>query len=180
MERIKQALEKARQERQIRQGGDAAPRPVVPRPPEPGTAGEVVSPTVSLDEAVLRNNRIIAGLAPGPFTEAYNLLRTRILQTFREHNWNTLGITSPGPSAGSTLTAINLAIGIAREVDYTVLLVDANLRGAKLTEADFSRANLSHVDLRDANTEAATFGGAKLDQARFDPQARPVALEATG
>ena len=30
--------------------------------------------------------------------------------------------------SGKTLTGINLAISIAREVDYTVLLVDANLR----------------------------------------------------
>lgn len=133
MERIKQALEKARQERQIRQDGDTAPKPVAPMP-EAGTTGEAVTPTVSLDEAILRENRVIAGLAPSPFTDAYNLLRTRILQTFREHDWNTLGVTSPGPSAGSTLTALNLAISIAREVDYTVLLVDANLRDPTLLE----------------------------------------------
>jgi exopolysaccharide/PEP-CTERM locus tyrosine autokinase len=64
----------------------------------------------------------------GPFTEAYNLLRTQILQRFKENNWNVLAVTSPGKGEGKTLTAINLAISIAREVDYTVLLVDANLR----------------------------------------------------
>jgi capsular exopolysaccharide synthesis family protein len=39
-----------------------------------------------------------------------------------------LAVTSPGANEGKTLTAINLAISIAMEVDYTVLLVDANLR----------------------------------------------------
>lgn len=125
MERIKEALDKARQERQGRQGGNVIPPA---RPAGSGGTGAAVTTPVSLDEALLRENRIIAGMPPGPFTEAYNLLRTRILQIFREHDWNTLAITSPGISAGKTLTAINLAISIAREVDYTVLLVDANLQ----------------------------------------------------
>jgi len=50
------------------------------------------------------------------------------VQRFKEHNWNVLAVTSPGEGEGKTLTAINLAISIAREVDYPVLLVDANLR----------------------------------------------------
>ena len=103
MERIKQALEKARQEREIRQDnntpGQATSAPVV----EPH--GQDLTQTVSLDEAVLREHRIVTSLPPGAFTDAYNLLRTRILQTFKEHNWNTLAITSPGASAGKTLTA---------------------------------------------------------------------------
>ncbi|NNJ94420.1 MAG: CpsD/CapB family tyrosine-protein kinase [Halobacteria archaeon] len=130
MERIKQALEKARQERETRQEGSAVARPVPPVPAagDAGGSGAAVTPAVSLDEAVLRDKRIIAGMAPGSFPDAYNLLRTRILQVFKENGWNSLGITSPGPGAGSTLTALNLAISMAREVDYTVLLVDANLR----------------------------------------------------
>jgi protein-tyrosine kinase len=128
MERIKQALEKARQERALRQGGSAA----VTSARVPGARGGDI-PTaqtlsIELDDAVLRENRIITGLEPGPFTEAYNILRTQVLQRFKENNWNVLGITSPGSGEGKTLTAINLAISIAREVDYSVLLVDANLR----------------------------------------------------
>jgi capsular exopolysaccharide synthesis family protein len=133
MERIKQALEKARQERQVRQGEEV----MQPAPPPRVTdkeQGQSLTAAVSLDEGLLRERRIIAGMPPGPFTEAYNLLRTRILQIFREHKWNTLAITSPGDSAGKTLTAINLAISIAREVDYTVLLVDANLQQPDMLE----------------------------------------------
>jgi len=125
MERIKQALEKARQERQSQQAGSPMP------PPATSSTGTVVydqTREISLDENVLRENRILTGIEPGPFTEAYNLLRTQILQRFRENNWNVLAVTSPGGGEGKTLTAINLAISIARQVDYTVLLVDANLR----------------------------------------------------
>jgi protein-tyrosine kinase len=126
MERIKQALEKARQERETRQGG-AGPLPGAHQyaGAEPG---QETTMQVSLDEATLRANRIIAAMPPGAFSESYNLLRTRILQTFREHSWSTLAVTSPGDGSGTSLTAINLAISIAREVDYTVLLVDANLQ----------------------------------------------------
>ncbi|MGB5260822.1 MAG: CpsD/CapB family tyrosine-protein kinase [Gammaproteobacteria bacterium] len=136
MERIKEALEKARQERESRQADSVAVRPIPPisASGDAGVSGMPITPTVSLDEAVLRDNRVIAGMAPGAFMDAYNLLRTRILQVFKENDWNTLGVTSPGPNAGSTLTALNLAISIAREVDYTVLLVDANLRQPILLE----------------------------------------------
>jgi exopolysaccharide/PEP-CTERM locus tyrosine autokinase len=127
MERIKQALEKARQEREIRQGGSSAPVSGIP-PASPGVVGESQTQTITVDDAILRENRIVMGLEPCAFTDAYNLLRTQVLQRFRENSWNVLAVTSPGEGEGKTLTAINLAISIAREVDYTVLLVDANLR----------------------------------------------------
>ena len=79
MERIKQALEKARQERQIRQGDDVM-QPAPPRHDAGSGQGQAMTAPVSLDESVLREQRIIAGMPPGPFTEAYNLLRTRIHQ----------------------------------------------------------------------------------------------------
>jgi protein-tyrosine kinase len=130
MERIKQALEKARQERQIRQGTSDTPVTTPTGKSSPDSRGIDFgkNQTITVDDAALRANRIVTGLEPGPFTESYNLLRTQILQRFRENNWKVLAVTSPGSGEGKTLTAINLAISIAREVDYTVLLVDANLR----------------------------------------------------
>ncbi len=126
MERIKQALEKARQERAIRQG--AAPGPAMGQRTGSGDIQYAETQSITLDDDVLRENRIVTGLEPSAFTESYNILRTQILQRFKENHWNVLAVTSPGNGEGKTLTAINLAISIAREVDYTVLLVDANLR----------------------------------------------------
>jgi len=131
MERIKQALEKAREERQIRGGTEPAPTPART---ETGKIEYAQTQPVSLDVDVLRRNRIVTGLAPGPFTESYKMLRTQILQRFKENNWNVLGVTSPGEGEGKTLTAINLAISITREVEYSVLLVDANLRNPQMLE----------------------------------------------
>lgn len=178
MERIKQALEKARQERETQQGnatpGQATSAPVV----EPH--GQDLTQTVSLDEAVLREHRVVTSLPPGEFTDAYNLLRTRILQAFKEHNWNTLAITSPGASAGKTLTAINLAISIAREVDYTVLLVDANLRQPWMLEqlGIAHRKGLSDYLTGDEPVSELLFKIAGVDRLVIMPGGRPLSNSA--
>jgi Mrp family chromosome partitioning ATPase len=84
--------------------------------------------TVSVSREFLRSQNVIAGFEPGYFVDSYKVLRTRVLQRMREQGWNTLAVTSPNPRSGTTLTAINLAITLAMEVNQTVLLVDANLR----------------------------------------------------
>lgn len=76
---------------------------------------------------VLRKNRILVGEERTNATTAYKMLRTQILQRMRAGNWNTLAITSPGPGVGKTLTAINLAISLAREQHHTVMLADLDL-----------------------------------------------------
>jgi len=85
--------------------------------------------SVPVSREVLRQNLVVAGHDPGPFVDAYKVLRTKVLQKMRERGWNALGITSPNALAGKTLTSINLAVSLAMEVNQTVLLVDANLRG---------------------------------------------------
>ena len=127
MERIKQALEKAREER-ARTGGAAgtfgAARSTTP-------AGQITYTHTRTEEvplAFLREMRVITAVEPGGFTDAYGILRTHVLQRLREKQWNALAVTSAGIGEGKTLTTINLAISLAREVDYTVLLVDADLR----------------------------------------------------
>jgi len=135
MERIKEALEKARQERQSNHGGAAAAASQVQTLREDFTdKGESHTQSLTVADEVLRENRIVTGIEPGPFTEANNMLRTQVLQRFKENDWNVLAVTSPGEGEGKTLTALNLAISIAREVDYTVLLVDANLRNPWMLE----------------------------------------------
>lgn len=84
--------------------------------------------TVQISQEVLRKNHIITNTISDATASSYNLLRTRILQQMREHNWRTLAISSSVPGEGKTLTAINLAISLAREVNNTVLLVDLDLR----------------------------------------------------
>jgi capsular exopolysaccharide synthesis family protein len=60
--------------------------------------------------------------------DAFKLLRTQILMQMRDKGWQTLAVTSPNKGAGKSTIALNLAISFAMEVDYTSLLVDADLR----------------------------------------------------
>ena len=127
MERIKAALERAQQERQ-----QSAANP----PNNPSQAGNTGSERISYSQTrtmkvsarTLAEHRIISGAPSEEFADAYKILRTQVLQRLSDNNWNALAITSPGEQEGKTLTAINLAISLAMEVNYTVLLVDADLR----------------------------------------------------
>jgi capsular exopolysaccharide synthesis family protein len=83
---------------------------------------------VAVAKAVLRENRVISGFESGPIADAYKILCIQTLQQLRARNANALAIVSPGEDEGKTLTAINLGLSFALEVDQTVLLVDANLR----------------------------------------------------
>jgi Mrp family chromosome partitioning ATPase len=137
MERIKQALERARAEREGQTDTVVANVPAPASPAQQPPVQEVAySQTrqveVSSDE--LRDKRVVTGFEPCDFTDAFKMLRTQVLQRLNENNWNVLAVTSPGTGEGKTLTALNLAASLAMEVDYTVLLVDANLRHPSLHE----------------------------------------------
>lgn len=86
------------------------------------------SRTVQLDPGFIEKNRCLAYIDDARETEAYRILRTRILHRTRSSGSNTIMVTSALPGEGKTLTAINLAVTLAREYQHTVMLVDADLR----------------------------------------------------
>lgn len=133
MERIKQALDRARSERNtVTDIPDMNSMAVTP------SVAAKVSYTstrvVPTSPEVLRRNKLISGSQDENTVTAYNMLRTQVLQRLQEHGWNSLAIISPNHGEGRTLTAINLAISMAREVDKTVLLVDLDLRRPAIAE----------------------------------------------
>jgi len=131
MERIKKALEKAQQQRQEAAGQQQ-------QPSTDKFATGIAQDTQQIDysetrkievsEELLNNNRIIAGLDDDPRSHIYKILRTKVLQRMQSNNWNVLAVTSPTQGVGKSLTAINLAISIAMDANYSVLLVDLDLR----------------------------------------------------
>lgn len=147
MERIKEALERARAERVEGSGDPGRSKPGLARSrgPESGRegAGSVAhkrpvytnTRSITLDPDYLRAHRVIVDGASGDAAESYKLLRTQVLQRLRANNWNTLGITATRQGQGKTLTSINLAISLAMEVNQTVLLVDLDLRRPSLARA---------------------------------------------
>ncbi len=75
----------------------------------------------------LASNLVIGTNAPRDAYRAYNFLRSQVITRLQESGWNTVAITSPSGGSGSTLTALNLGISIARSYSYTVLLVELDL-----------------------------------------------------
>jgi protein-tyrosine kinase len=101
---------------------DHVPLPLEPRPLDI----DRLQP-VELDSDVLTANRVVTDELSGA-SAAYKMLRTRVLQRMRRNGWKTLAVTGTCPEEGKSLTAINLAINLARDVGTSVVLVDMDLR----------------------------------------------------
>jgi protein-tyrosine kinase len=133
MSKIEKALERAKKKRHAQQG--QAHGPAADRAPGPPGRGPEYTQTkvVSLDDrGRLEKHHLMTLLDDPEAMDCYNLLRTRLLEKTREKALNTVMITSVVDGEGKTVTAINLAVSMAREVKQTVLLVDADLRNPKM------------------------------------------------
>jgi capsular exopolysaccharide synthesis family protein len=86
---------------------------------------------VDIAPHVLERHRV-AAVANDATADAFRLLRTQVLMQMRQNGWQTLAVTSPNKGAGKSTVSLNLAISFAMEVDYTSLLVDADLRDPDL------------------------------------------------
>src|SRR5262249_61678675 len=122
MDRLAAALERARSE------GSLA-RPGTQPLPAPGAARtrEVVA-----SAAALAGHHVGRGDQRDAFADVFKHLRTQVLQRMQDAGWQTLGVTSPHAGEGRTTTAINLAMHVALDVDWTAILVDANLEAPGL------------------------------------------------
>lgn len=89
-----------------------------------------------LDPELLSRHRLLAGGDDenALIADRYRLLRTRVLQAMRAKGWRSLGVTSAGTQAGKTVTAINLAISIARDGNHQVVLVDGDIRKPSIAD----------------------------------------------
>ena len=76
----------------------------------------------------LLSRRIVSHNGADQRSRPYDMLRTQVLRSMDENGWKILGVTSPTPGCGKTLTAINLAFSIARQPDQAVVLVDMDLQ----------------------------------------------------
>ena len=94
----------------------------------PGTVEYTNTQVLPQNRECLQKHKLILADQQDYFADVYRMLRTKVLQSMRQNNWNTLGVTSANPNEGKTVTTINLALSLAKELNQTVLLVDFDLR----------------------------------------------------
>lgn len=125
--RYEKALKKARKIRLVekRSGNESCAK---------APSGEFVTPVYhqskccKLNMHVVNKNICLGLNSNTPEIDAYKVLRTRILQRIRARDLKTVMITSILPGEGKTVTAINLALTVAKTHNHTALLVDGDLR----------------------------------------------------
>lgn len=129
MEKIQQALERARRaraaalkKRQQRNGWSSGGPSDELRIEYERTRIAPASPEV------LQRNRIIAGHDDSPSFEAFRILRTQVLGRLEAIGGNAVAVCGASQGEGKTLVAVNLAVSLARQVNRSALLVDLDLR----------------------------------------------------
>jgi protein-tyrosine kinase len=127
MENIRQAIERAKgQPKQNGVGLEQSQRQArhLGNPPE----GSERIQEVALDFAHLQSQRIVAYDGKDIRSRPFDILRTEVLRSMDLKGWKTLAVTSPTSGCGKTLTAVNLALSLARQPERQVFLADLDLR----------------------------------------------------
>ena len=125
MERIRAAIEKARE---LREAEDTQKLLRMERSANLDQGlWHALSP-FELKPRQLHRNRIVTESVKDPARASFNVLRTRVLSACRKNNWNVIGVTSPTSGCGKTVTSVNLAFSMARQRSMRAVLMDADLR----------------------------------------------------
>lgn len=126
MSRIEDALSKAVERRK-----EAVASPVMAQVP---TVSSVSKTFTYFEEQVperLKHQHMLVTLndPAGIAAEEYRKLKDNIVTISKKKGFrNTLMVTSPSMGEGKSVTSVNLAISLSLELDFTVLLIDADLR----------------------------------------------------
>ncbi|APG48206.1 CpsD/CapB family tyrosine-protein kinase [Phaeobacter porticola] len=70
-----------------------------------------------------------------PTANAFDLLRTRLLHSLKAQGWKRVAIAAPTAGCGSTFSAVNLALSMARVPGTRTILMDLNFRRPGIASA---------------------------------------------
>lgn len=128
MEALEKAVAKARAQRLAGQSPRRGINGVGHAPDVPLSPIYTETAVIHYQPAAFESHKVVSGRADDPVADVYRALRARILQQLAKAEKSTIGITSAREGEGKSLTAVNLAISIAMDVNQTVMLVDLDLR----------------------------------------------------
>lgn len=173
VERLKAAIEKARERRQTEDAprGGAAARVA---PPASAPARDALAerwaalPELDLDPQCLARQRVVAYDRQGVGATAFDVLRTRLLRACSDNGWSRIGVTSPTKGCGKTTICVNLAFSLSRLPNTTAVLIDTDLKVPSVarylgvrTERridQFLSGRISHMEYLERANDALAFG----------------------
>ncbi len=129
-----------------------------------------------VESQAMERNKILPAVDDRGAVTAYKILRTRVLQRMRSNDWQSLIVTGAGPGEGKTLTACNLAISVAGDVNQSVVLVDLDLQRPSLASyfgLDV-RASIGDYLIGNAELEEIVYAPAGLERLAIIPNRDPV------
>jgi capsular exopolysaccharide synthesis family protein len=171
MSKITKALEKAARERLQR----LQQQPTTTAPPiEIPLATVSRRGEVGVADRTQIDPHIVAATDPrSPIAEQYRILRTNLQSLPIRPGSKTIVVTSAVHEEGKSVTAVNLAMTLARQEDLKVVLVDADLRKGSI------RKWLGLEDQGDGLSTALSRGG-ELDGSLVRLQEPPLAILPAG
>ncbi len=81
-----------------------------------------------VDPAAMERYGVLPQVKDEVAERSYKILRTRVQQRMEASLWHSIAVTAAEAGDGKTLTSINLAIALARDVNSWVFLVDLDLQ----------------------------------------------------
>jgi protein-tyrosine kinase len=134
---------------------------------------------VTLDKAALHDNFILPQLQDAGAVRAYKILRTRVLRRLEANQWHSFAITGVTAGEGKTLTAVNLAIALAQDVNTWVALVDLDLQRPRIADYLGMRSvrgekGLSNYLQGDATFENIVYSPSDIERLAVIPNFTPM------
>ena len=172
MDRLQQAISKARSERAAAVGQSGAIVPDVAEAPRPqkrpvatpvnGTQNPISArwgefEPLELSARTLRRNRL-EGYSAGESAIPYDMLRTKILQRMRKNNWKRLALVSPESGSGKTTVTANLGFSFSRMREKRTMVFDFDLRRVGLARMLDQKCKRSMSDVLERKIPFAEHG----------------------
>ncbi|MEW2915547.1 CpsD/CapB family tyrosine-protein kinase [Ruegeria sp. ANG10] len=151
MDRLQEAIRKARNERESRQAEPVLhPEALQPVPADDSQDAWRSLPELQIDQNLIVRNRLIA-YHGGPEAAAYDMLRTKMIQQLQSNGWRRIALTSPYSGCGKSTAAANLAFSLSRQKDLRTIVIDFDMRRMGLAEILRQTGNHSMSDVINGN-----------------------------
>lgn len=126
------------------------------------------------DPRLMERHCILPKVSDKGALRAFKILRTRVLRRLEMNRWSSIAVSGMAAGEGKTLTAINLAMALAQDVNTWVFLVDLDLQrpqAGSYLGLNFDQG-LSDYLLGEAEMDDIVYN-VEMDRLAVIPNARP-------